>query len=539
MLATTSFREDDDEEEASPQIRRVSSAPLTALDRFYSDSPRSLKRQHVIFRDVVSECVNSKTCKCLKCTKLSLLRPKFGPKAKPPKLHDDMTAHVISRDFGWLLHKIGEPSKRVASTIDLLLPETVILEKGKPRKMYYLGHDGRIQMSALSTAAELFRVLRNFIKLAYRREASAVREAANPKAGLRRAHSSLVVPGSKNDFVKENMLNVHDAELDRIGCEAIEIATLYYHDGAVRAMTDVEAQLQMQGRNKLPHSFWVDIAMLQSSFQSTRKGAGLQYHTYYYDSRSKDSKAIFESWAQKKNPESWRDQENELRLAIQQVPKHVSDFLQKKIDYQVVSAQFEVVRDCADDSLWLSNVSHLKVHRVPTSDRLRHSLAPILAVKTFEHEGHKLDAHDGKGANIAWLASLAGGGKSIGNPQINHDEAAEAGQHHAFVKDMEEQMNMFWASKVRSRRSGYGRQNASANLADMRKARALAPLDSIPASLPMSLVSNSNFAASSEDSRNPSIKGSATVHELSSSAQPPPCSPIDELEELVGNLVAT
>ena len=74
--------------------------------------------------------------------------------------------------------------------------------------MYYLNHEGRIQMQPLNTAAELFRVLRNFIKVAYRREAHAIREARNPRKTVKRVHSSLVVPGTKNDFVRENMLAV-------------------------------------------------------------------------------------------------------------------------------------------------------------------------------------------------------------------------------------------------------------------------------------------------------------------------------------------
>lgn len=422
---------------------------------YFSDTPRSLKRQYVILKDSVSEHVCSLTCACLKCRKFASDRPTIGPKKRTTTFRDSdcraltrgVQENLSTRDFGWLLAKIGEPSMRTENTIELNMPETIILEKGKPRKMFYLNTDGKILMAPLTTAAELFRVLKNFVKLAYRKEAKAIREAANPShSNVKRTHSSLVVPGTKNAFVRENMLSVaQDVTEDRTGMDPIEIAVLYYHDGAVRSMTDVEANLQMQGRNKLPHAFWVDIAMLQGAVHSCRKGYAMQYITYYYDLKSVDSKASFESWANAKSCGFLQTEETEQRHAIQHLPKHVSSFLLKKADYEVVSGQFDIMRDCADNSLWLRNVTHLKVNRVPIGDRMRASLAPLIGVKGFEESHWKmvkqeLQKEGDKDAHSAWQTSC----QMDGQPEKKYTYTE---------KLMELEMDQFWASKTTERKS--------------------------------------------------------------------------------------
>jgi len=350
---------------------------------YVSDSPRSLTKRYYSEKAAVSEHVCPITCLCRKCQQLAAQGPSTGPPipgvgrhGKPS--HVDMESFCVNlskpRDFAWLLSRVAEPNRRMSQTLGLNIPETVILEKGKPKKMYFLDGDGQLNMTRMKTSAELLRVLRNFIKLSLKREARALREADKSSAELaakrRQSGGPSCVPKTKhtvvasnafaNDVIAENKLAVAGGEWDRLkaGAGPAEVAVLYYNDGAVRTMTALEAQQQMQGRSKLPKAFWGEIAMLQSTVQTSRKGSNTRYITYNFDLRSSDQKSALDDWHNRNAPNQQMT-DGASTTAVEAVPKMINDYLKKKVNLEMVSGQLDFMLDEADDTLWLVNASRL------------------------------------------------------------------------------------------------------------------------------------------------------------------------------------
>jgi len=261
----------------------------------------------------------------------------------------------------------------MSQTLRLNIPETVILEKGKPKKMYFLDGDGQLNVTRMKTSAELLRVLRNFIKLCVRREARRERESAgtpseSAQSGKRRSVNPSVVPRTQPTivapnlnaaFIAENKLAVA-SEPDRLksGAAPLEVAVLHYNDGAVRAMTDLEAQQQIHGKSKLPKAFWGDIAMLQSTIQSHKKGVNTKYITYNFDLRSGEHKAALEDWSNR-NVAKQQQKDGNNTAAVEEVPNIINDYLRKKVNLELISGQLEFMLDEADNTLWLVNASRL------------------------------------------------------------------------------------------------------------------------------------------------------------------------------------
>lgn len=387
---------------------------------YVSDSPRSLRKRYYTSNAGVSEHICPVTCLCLKCQRLAAQGPSTGPYIPGAKHGSHSTDRHIStsfsvnlskpRDFAWLLARVAEPTRRISQTLRLNIPETVILEKGKPKKMYFLDADGQLNMTRMKTSAELLRVLKNFIKLCVKREARAVREAEKPAAEYTKRRASngpSCVPRVKqtvvasnafeNAFIAENKLAVTGGEWDRLksGAAPLEVAVLHYNDGAVRTMTDLEAQQQMQGRNKLPKTFWGDIAMLQSTVQSSKKGSSTKYITYSFDLRSSDQKAALDDW-QHRNAPNHQKTDNSATVAVEAVPKIINEYLRKKVNLEMVSGQLEFMEDEADNTLWLINASRLVCAKTTTKSREEHKEQVSMEIKYFcEDEFSKtMDEHE-------------------------------------------------------------------------------------------------------------------------------------------------
>ena len=272
---------------------------------FMSDAPSFLQRQRArAAKHLVSEHTGTITCRCRKCVEAAQAQagPVIGREWPLPPLEDkdgflttlsmsvkpsrasrrDREAEaasdgLVSRDFPWLLRicweicpSDGPGSGGTAGTVSydgtwtpdprslqgklgIIVPETVILEKGKPKRRYFLDHAGRIGVVRMKTSAELLRVLRDFVRRAIAR----CREQRGADRGAR------LSPCRSEPTLGE-------AAPAPSAMRQAEVAVLQYNDGLSRQMMLPEAVSQIKGASKLPREFWQRMRMLQVGLVSQK-----------------------------------------------------------------------------------------------------------------------------------------------------------------------------------------------------------------------------------------------------------------------------
>mmetsp|Transcript_75584 Transcript_75584/g.179603 ORF Transcript_75584/g.179603 Transcript_75584/m.179603 type:complete len:615 (-) Transcript_75584:104-1948(-) len=451
-------------------------APL-ANPLYLCDSPQFLLRQRARgSRALVSEHVGSVTCDCAKCRQASLARvqkeglcpwvpaPTFtGDVAQldlavgdalgstPGRLERKLTGQkaapegsqkqTIQRDFAWLLRVLfelaelevqttampsfledlvkGRPSSKSTANlgpfgVGVKIPETVILEKGKPKRRYSLDGKGAPEVTRMKTSAELLRVLREFVRKAAHQVGRKTHAGqAQPQAATWDPRQASSYPQSQPGLLTQSAsepalatvkapssaANPHRASTSRgSGREGripplalaagngshslLEAAVLYYVDGAVRCMTSGEAVTQMAGVSKLPREFWQHICMLQVPVMSSKVGKQTRYITYNFDVRGN----MFQPQAQQPlsihrraehvagfsalepNQASGVASSNEANR-VAAVPQRINAKLAQRkrgevgAGIEIVSGQLEFVLDEADGTLWLVNASKLRCAR--------------------------------------------------------------------------------------------------------------------------------------------------------------------------------
>jgi len=318
------------------------------------------------------------------------------------------------------------PSEGAAGSLEdvlgIRIPDTVILQKGKPQRRYSLDAQGRVQVTRMKTSAELLRVLRDFVRKAVkpRHGQPQALGAQAPGAGSRAAanrKSSLVVggPSSAGGLGAAGKLGPPRSRSEgalktRVALGSIsdilgpgvsvatnpmtEVAVLYYstdedeqpedllrtrtplgqvrsEEGgrrvAVRLMTYAEAIAQMKGASKLPRAFWQHIRLLQMPVQSAHVGVPTRYITYTYDQALAGEIDPQEPVPRGGLQRGQQGQERDEAARVAAVPRKLNEQLMRckkgQFYLSLVSGQFEFVLDEADGTLWLVNASKLVIER--------------------------------------------------------------------------------------------------------------------------------------------------------------------------------
>ncbi|CAE7425258.1 slc44a2 [Symbiodinium natans] len=164
-------------------------------------------------------------------------------------------AGSVSYDGTW----VPDPGS-LQGKLGFLVPDTVILEKGKPKRRYHIDAAGRIQVTRMKTSAELLRVLRDFVRKAIKpRESPSRQDSKDSK-------DSKVLAGSRSEGSLQAgagcmSTSVGMAALDNrassggplsVPIPQVEVAVLCYDDGLSRLMMLAEAVSQIRGASKLP-----------------------------------------------------------------------------------------------------------------------------------------------------------------------------------------------------------------------------------------------------------------------------------------------
>eukprot|EP00931_Biecheleriopsis_adriatica_P004097 TRINITY_DN105815_c0_g1_i1.p1 TRINITY_DN105815_c0_g1~~TRINITY_DN105815_c0_g1_i1.p1 ORF type:complete len:659 (-),score=121.26 TRINITY_DN105815_c0_g1_i1:2-1936(-) len=320
------------------------------------------------------------------------------------------------RDFIWLLRVIsetcpayipepGQPAPvagvhnydgtytfdpgSVQGKLGVTIPETVWLEKGKPKKRYFVNKAGRLEVQRLKTSAELLRVLRNFAEKAMKpRELVQRRLSRSTSKGLKHSKSSSSLPeaGSRHMSRSGSTKTVATTAGNGTGYSAqLEIANLYYHDGMSRLMMLLEATIQMDGASKLPREFWQHIRMLQVPVQSKAVGTPSRFIIYNYDINNDGIEPqepmplgggarmqLLPRSADAASRGSEKDRSTASEAArLGAVPKRLNEHLSSKSRTQgleLVSGTFEFVLDEADGTLWLINAYNLICRALPPKE---------------------------------------------------------------------------------------------------------------------------------------------------------------------------
>lgn len=318
------------------------------------------------------------------------------------------------------------------SSLGVRIPETVVLEKGKPRKRYMQDPQGRLAVSRMKTSAELLRVLRDFVRRAHshhrgprplpgaagealRRPArrgtvrslstgnlSQPRSGPAPPPALPRQNSAPSAPPAA-PLAPAGLGALVDIGPAVVAAPMHEVAVLYYQDGGSRAMTGFEALVQMNGASKLPREFWQHIRMLQVPVQGAKGSLTPRFITYNFDARSQGTGpqapsllarrrsdtalAAFTSEPLRPTPDLAHEDET---ARVSAVPRWINECLRAKRKGEVgvgsllVRGQFEFVRD-GEGTLWLVNATRLACVRRPREEPEERSPSPE-EVRYFREE---------------------------------------------------------------------------------------------------------------------------------------------------------
>jgi len=240
------------------------------------------------------------------------------------------------------------------------IPETIVLENGKPKWRYFLDITGQLKAFPMKTSAELLRVLRDFSKQSWR-----------PREG-------------PQDIQSQRPRSVGGERFTAEQCQ--EVAILHFVDGTERLMTRAEADGQMRGANKLPRAFWQDVRMLQAPVRSSRPGAALRYISYTYDSRGTDHPQVVQpSFPGRRFSVTDLHRREAARAAV--VPRNLNGLLSSQKLGELISGHFEFVCDEADGTLWLLGARRLLCRRKQEKVLHRHVPEPEEEqVRYFEEE---------------------------------------------------------------------------------------------------------------------------------------------------------
>eukprot|EP00930_Biecheleria_cincta_P000452 TRINITY_DN10095_c0_g1_i2.p1 TRINITY_DN10095_c0_g1~~TRINITY_DN10095_c0_g1_i2.p1 ORF type:complete len:622 (+),score=136.57 TRINITY_DN10095_c0_g1_i2:31-1866(+) len=320
-----------------------------------------------------------------------------------PRKDSEAAAKEEPRDFVWLLRVLSEmvPSQgketycvpgvfnydgtftpdpdSLLGKLGVLMPDTVIIEKGKPVKRYNLDFAERIQATKMKTSAELLRVLRDFV-----RKATRPREVARSRTSSKNSMTGM--PGISKSRSEGSLQPRRPSKEEVVALDVTEVAVLHYNDGLSRLMMRLEAVNQMKGASKLPREFWQHIRMLQLPVQSRTAGVPTRYITYSFDANSllepqepmplgggarmqllpppaPDPKKMGFSDPPKRESEAAR---------MASLPRLINEYLAtkgRKHCLQMVSGQLEFVLDEADGMLWLVNAHNLRCKTTPRAEQ--------------------------------------------------------------------------------------------------------------------------------------------------------------------------
>mgnify|MGYP002804065722 FL=1 len=379
---------------------------------FMSDAPGFLQRQRArAAKHLVSEHAGTITCRCQKC--IAAAEARTGPSISsewplPPLKHEEdsagfLTASLVARsppsrlvkdqkaaatrpeeatvqrDFTWLLRVMSEiaPSeggglagtlsydgvwtpdpRSLQGKLGILVPETVILEKGKPKRRYFLDPAGRISVLRMKTSAELLRVLREFVRKA----------AAQHSERHERRSSCLRSSGTRSEPSLARTLSpaAEKSAETPSSLRQIEVALLHYNDGLSRQM--------IKGASKLPREFWQRMRMLQVPIHSAFPDLPARYIAYSFDINSgglepQEPMPLGGGARIELRTMTRYAQQAESEVArMAAVPKALNTFLRSKarrVRMEIVKGLFEFVLDEGDGTLWLANASKLRCRFLP------------------------------------------------------------------------------------------------------------------------------------------------------------------------------
>lgn len=315
--------------------------------------------------------------------------------------------------------------------LGVAIPDTVVLEKGKPLKRYVMDAQGKLSVMKMRTSAELLRVLRDFVKKALRprlpppsvRREMSMTKRKSAAAGASKRHSALGSCASEGSLPHVQSLHDTSAEHERTpqswlpsaaiarhhgsgpGQEPrhvghlgpvsnpnmaplmMEVAVLVYSDGGSRLMTCAEALQQMKGASRLPRDFWQPVRLLQVPVQSAQMGVPTRYIIYNYDSQGNG--VLPQEPADAVHSPGYLLHPRVEAQRVAEVPKKLNAFLASRPNgkaMQLVSGQFEFVYDTAVGALWLVNASKLKACRLTNRSAEAADTQEEPLVRFFEEE---------------------------------------------------------------------------------------------------------------------------------------------------------
>jgi len=339
-------------------------------------------------------------------------------------------------DPGSLLGKLG-----------ILVPDTVILDRGKPVKRYTIESDGRIKVTKMKTSAELLRVLRDFVRKAARpREHMPGSEAGKTSVGVKglrqsKSEGALKAAGGAKKVGSKTTSDFGGGMA--ASPPSTEVAILHYNDGMSRLMMASEAIEQMKGASKLPREFWQHIRILQVPVQSKVFAVPTRYVTYGFDANShgmepqepmplgggpraqlRTPKLGVETeqlkWASNsRQPDS---EAARLAMVVNRMNQHLAERAEKmkRQGLQMISGQFEFVLDEADGMLWLVNANNIIVKYTKKEEDEKGSTDGE-EVKFFEEDEFDEELRDQE-LSMQQLKKRFGG-----DPGVAHGGAGAAG----------------------------------------------------------------------------------------------------------------
>ncbi|CAK9013806.1 Alpha/beta hydrolase domain-containing protein 17C [Durusdinium trenchii] len=479
---------------------------------FMSDAPGFLQRQRArAAKHLVSEHAGTITCRCQKC--ILAAEARTGPTISsewplpPVKSAEDsagfltvgqvravpsrtlreqkgtsgrLEESLVQWDFTWLLRVMSELSpseggglagtlsydgvwtpdpRSLQGKLGILVPETVILEKGKPKRRYFLDAAGRIGVVRMKTSAELLRVLRDFV----RRAAAQHNERQERRSSMRRSSRS-------EPSLARALSPAADAKSTETpsALRQIEVAALHYNDGLSRQMMLAEAVSQIKGASKLPREFWQRMRMLQVPILSAYPNIPVRYIAYSFDINSgglapQEPMPLGGGARIELRTMGKHSQQAESEVArMAAVPKALNEFLKSKarrVRMEIVKGLFEFVLDEGDSTLWLANASKLRCRFLPkTAQDGVHDETLKSEVLFFEEEDFEEEMRETESV-IEYLKKrfggdpgVASGGNGVRGIEVSaSDQLAGVGVPSNLVNfyEEEEKMLRYYEDEVR------------------------------------------------------------------------------------------
>jgi hypothetical protein len=285
------------------------------------------------------------------------------------------------KDMPWLLAKVAEPTKTQAA-LPLAMPETVIVEKGRPAKLYYLDPErpGCLQVHKNNrNELQMGGLVKTFFQLHYKRWIRRMRDMFGD-AMPRGTHFETLQAKS-------------------------EMLRITYQDGEILILSygDVEKMIMTRAFTR---QFWNPVSMLQTipwldgtflSYHYSHVGAGQRAAhlgvKYAADVEPTRSGPPHTEWVnmEKKEPPVWSYsdvdlfEEDELEkprllplpdtalpgrpeVTVEEIPDSIRAHLLERF-WDLRNGTFEFIRDGHDGTLWLLNACRMKcVYKGPPEE---------------------------------------------------------------------------------------------------------------------------------------------------------------------------